>query len=115
MVADTTQTVPQALAQALSVAGMSQRQAAAAAGLSQATLSRIVTGSRTATVPELLALSQALSVPLTMLSGVSPLAERCQVAARREGDAAMDSMRGTLLHFHELDAYLDGQAVPRGH
>ena len=38
--------------------------------------------------------------------------ERAQYAARATNDAAMDSMRETLLYFLELDAYLDDYAVP---
>jgi hypothetical protein len=35
-----------------------------------------------------------------------------QCAARATNDASMDGMREALLHFLELDDYLDDQAIP---
>lgn len=93
-------------------AGLSQRALADATGVSQATLSRIISGQRTAKVPELMAIGWATGVTLAELAGTGTVAERAEGAARATNHADMDSMRQALLHFLELDDYLSGQAIP---
>ena len=93
-------------------AGLSQRALADMAGISQPTLSRIVTGQRTAKVPELVAIAWATGATVAELAGTGTVAERVECAARATNHADMDSMREALLHFLELDDYLSGQAIP---
>jgi transcriptional regulator with XRE-family HTH domain len=93
-------------------AGLSQRALADIAGISQPTLSRIISGDRTAKMPELVAIAWATGVMVTELIGPGTVAERAQCAARATGDSGMEGMREALLHFLELDDYLSGQAIP---
>ena len=97
---------------ALAAAGMSQRSLAKEAGLSQPTVSRIVSDDRPAKVPELLAIAWATGTTLAELTGTGSVTERVQCAARATNGPAMDEMREALLHFLELDAYLEDQAIP---
>ena len=50
--------------------------------------------------------------PVAELTGLGSVADRAQCAARATNGSAMDEMRQALLHFLELDAYLEDQAVP---
>jgi len=93
-------------------AGLSQRALADAAGISQPTLSRIISGQRQAKVPELVAIGWATGVTIAELTGTGVVAERVECAARATSHADMESMREALLHFLELDDYLSGQAIP---
>jgi transcriptional regulator with XRE-family HTH domain len=92
--------------------GLSQRDLAAATGISQPTLSRIISGERVAKVPELVAIAAATGHTLAELTGQSRVAERVQGAARATSGANMEAMRRELLHYLELDAYLDEQGIP---
>ncbi len=93
-------------------AGLSQRALADIAGISQPTLSRVVSGQRTAKMPELVAIAWATGVTVAELAGTGTVAERVECAARATNHADMDRMREALLHFLELDDYLSGQAIP---
>ncbi|MGH3245258.1 MAG: helix-turn-helix domain-containing protein [Trebonia sp.] len=93
-------------------AGLSQRALADITGISQPTLSRVISGSRPAKMPELVAIAWATGATVTELAGSGTVAERVQCAARATGDAGMEGMREALLHFLELDDYLSGQAIP---
>jgi transcriptional regulator with XRE-family HTH domain len=93
-------------------AGLSQRALADMTGISQPTLSRVISGNRTAKMPELVAIAWATGVTVTELTGSGTVAERVQCAARATGDADMEGMREALLHFLELDDYLSDQAIP---
>jgi hypothetical protein len=75
-------------------------------------LSRIISGDREAKMPELLAIAWATGTTVTELSGLGRVADRVQCAARATNGSAMDEMREALLHFLELDAYLEDQAIP---
>jgi transcriptional regulator with XRE-family HTH domain len=97
---------------ARAAAGLSQRALADIAGISQPTLSRIISGDRTAKMPELVAIAWATGVMVTELAGLGTVAERAQCAARATGDSGMEGMHEALLHFLELDDYLSGQAIP---
>ena len=103
----TDEIAPDAIARALSQAGLSQRKAAERTGISQATLSRILSGRRRPTVPELMLLADATGCSLGSLTG------RGAVAARATDGASMEVMRTTLIGYLELDAYLADQAIPR--
>lgn len=93
-------------------ASLSQRALADATGISQSTLSRVISGQRAAKVPELMAIGWATGVTVAELAGTGTVAERAEGAARATNHADMDGMREALLHFLELDDYLSGQAIP---
>lgn len=93
-------------------AGLSQRELARRTGISQATLSRILTGDRTPKMPEIVLIADATGCMIAELTG-SAVAERVECAARSANGASMSAMRQRLLHFMEVDAYLDDQAIPR--
>jgi transcriptional regulator with XRE-family HTH domain len=97
---------------ARTAAGLSQRTLADKAGISQPTLSRVVSGQRTAKMPELVAIAWATGVTVAELAGAGTVAGRVECAARATNYAEMDGMREALLHFLELDDYLSGQAIP---
>ena len=70
-------------------AGLTQRELAARAELSQPTLNRIEAGERSAlTAAELDRLALALDVSLTRLTRANPVQQRIKVAARAGGEAA---------------------------
>lgn len=100
-----------AIESARTSAGLSQRALADRTGISQATLSRILTGDRTAKMPEIILIADATGCTVAQLTGHA-LADRVQCAARVTEGASVDSMRQRLLHFMELDAYLDEHAIP---
>lgn len=89
----------------------SQRKLAEEAGISQSTLSRIITDARPAKANELLAISMATGCTLAELTGTSTVADRVQYAARATNGANMEQMREQLIHFLELDAYLEDQGI----
>jgi Zn-dependent peptidase ImmA (M78 family)/transcriptional regulator with XRE-family HTH domain len=97
---------------ARAAAQLSQRDLADAAGLSQSTLSRIISGDRVAKMPEVVEIARATGHTVAQLTGTSTVAERAQCAARATNGCAMNGMREALLHFLELDDYLDDQAIP---
>jgi transcriptional regulator with XRE-family HTH domain len=93
-------------------AGLSQRALADATGISQPTLSRIISGDRAAKMPEIVLIAQATGHTVAQLTGTGTVADRVQCAARATNGTGMESMREALLHFLELNDYLDDQAVP---
>ena len=93
-------------------AGLSQRTLADTTGISQSTLSRVISGQRAAKVPELVVIAWATGVTVRELAGTGTVAERAEYAARATNHTNMDGMREALLHFLELDDYLSGQAIP---
>jgi transcriptional regulator with XRE-family HTH domain len=93
--------------------GLSQRALAAKAGLSQPTLHRIEQGARTPKMPELIKLARALGCSLSEISEHSPVRDRVICFARAENLSDMSGLRRELVHFLELDAYLEEQGVPR--
>ena len=93
-------------------AQFSQRGLAEAADISQSTLSRIISGDRAAKMPEVVAIARATGHTVAQLTGTSTVAGRVQCAARATNDCEMNDMREALLHFLELDDYLDDQAIP---
>lgn len=93
-------------------AGLSQRALADATGISQSTLSRIISGDRAPKMPEVVAIAWATGHTVAQLTGVGTVADRAQCAARATNDSGMDRMREALLHFLDLDDYLADQAIP---
>lgn len=81
-------------------------------GISQSTLSRVISGQRAAKMPELVAIAWATGVTVGELAGTGTVAERVECAARTTNHADMDGMREALLHFLELDDYLASHATP---
>ncbi|MCP2092824.1 MULTISPECIES: helix-turn-helix transcriptional regulator [Actinosynnema] len=92
--------------------GLSQRDLAEETGISQPTLSRIISGDRVAKLPELVAIAGATGRTVAQLAGISSVADRVQHAARSTNESEMTAMREALLHFLELDDYLEEQAIP---
>jgi transcriptional regulator with XRE-family HTH domain len=92
--------------------GLSQRGLAEMTGISQSTLSRIISGDRVVKVPEIVLIAQATGHTVAQLTGIGTVADRAQCAARATNASDMDGMREALLHFLELNAYLDDQAIP---
>ncbi|GIH09458.1 hypothetical protein Rhe02_75250 [Rhizocola hellebori] len=93
-------------------AGLSQRALADATGISQSTLSRIISGDRVAKIPEIVAIARATGHTIAQLTGAGTVADRVLCVARATNDSGMDDMRRALLHFLELNDYLDEQAIP---
>lgn len=93
-------------------AGLSQRALADATGISQPTLSRIISGNRPPKMPEVVAIAWATGHTVAQLTQPQAVADRTQYAARATNDSDMDRMREALLHFVELNDYLDDQAIP---
>jgi transcriptional regulator with XRE-family HTH domain len=93
-------------------AGLSQRRLADLTGISQSTLSRIIAGDRVAKLPEIVAVAWATGSTVAQLTGISTVAGRVECAARATNGSGMAEMREALLHFLELDDYLDEQAIP---
>jgi bacteriophage CI repressor helix-turn-helix domain len=100
-----------AIASACEAAGLSQRALGDRTGISQSTLSRILSGKRSAKMTEIILMAEATGCTVAQLSGNS-VTERIQYAARTTNSSTMERMRQRLLHFIELDAYLDDQAIP---
>ncbi|MEV0031258.1 helix-turn-helix transcriptional regulator [Nocardia sp. NPDC050793] len=103
--------IGQRIERALAAAKLSQRELAAETGISQSTLSRTISGERVAKMNELVAIAHATGVTLAALTGTSRVPGQVQCAARSANGASMDSMYEQMLHFLELDAYLDDQAI----
>lgn len=92
-------------------AGLSQRALSSRTGISQSTLSRIISGARAAKLPELMRIANATGYTVGQLAGTS-IASRVQCAARATNGATMTEMKAQLLHLMEINQYLDDQAVP---
>lgn len=100
--------------QALGAAALSQRTLAQRSGVSQSTLSRIITGDRVAKMPEIVAIAWVTGRTVAQLTGTSTAADRAQCAARAANGSTMDGMYQTLLHYLELDDYLRCARSTRG-
>lgn len=99
-----------AITSAMEAAGLTQRALAERTGISQPTLNRVLRGERSVKMPELLLIADATGCTVKQLAG-SVVADRVLCAARSTNGATMAAMRQRLLHFMELDAYLDDQAI----
>ncbi|BBY62821.1 helix-turn-helix domain-containing protein [Mycolicibacterium helvum] len=100
-----------AIESAREAAHLSQRALEDRTGISQSTLSRILSGIRPAKMTEIVQIADALGCTVAQLTGTA-ISDRVQCAARSTNGSTMDKMRQRLLHFIELDAYLDDQAIP---
>ncbi|MFK5635991.1 helix-turn-helix domain-containing protein [Ornithinimicrobium sp. LYQ103] len=100
-----------AIERARTSAGLSQRSLAERAGLSQATLSRIIAGERMAKLPELVALARVTGWSVAALTGGSTVGDRAECAARVTNGSTGEDLHSSLIHFLELDAYLEDQAI----
>jgi len=92
--------------------GKCQRALSWATEITQATLSRIISGDRPAHTPELAAIAEATGTTIAELTGSSTVASRAQCVARASDGSDMEGMRRELLHMLELNAYLEDQAIP---
>lgn len=101
------------IADAMGEARISQRSLADQTSISQSTISRILSGERTAKMPEIIQIAWATGRTVAQLSGLRTVPDRVQCAARGTQGTAMDSMRGTLMNFLELDEYLERQGIGR--
>lgn len=63
-------------------------------------------------MPEIVAIAWATGHTVAQLTHGRTVADRIQCAARATNDSDMDRIRETLLHFLELNDYLDDQAIP---
>lgn len=97
---------------ARSDAKLSQRGLADLTGISQTTLSRIIAGERLVKMPEVVLIAEATGTTVAQLTGTGDIQERVQYAARSTNGSSMETMREKLLHFIELNDYLDDQGIP---
>lgn len=104
--------VGERIERARAAAGISQRTMADATGISQSTLSRIISGDRVPKMPEVVLIAEATGCTVAQLTGTRMVADRVQCAARATNDTNMERMQEKLLHFLELDDYLNDQAIP---
>jgi transcriptional regulator with XRE-family HTH domain len=90
---------------------LSQRALAEATGISQPTLSRIVSGDRSAKMPEIFAISWATGHTVAQLTGAGTVAERVQCAARAVSPQTIATLRGIPLQAAEAELQ-DAGVVP---
>lgn len=94
-------------------AGLSQRELAGQAGMSQSTLVRTERGDREATMTELLALADALGTTYGDLIGDSEVRDRLRHAGRADSSSDFEAMKDRMAFYFELDAFLDRFGVAR--
>ncbi|WP_169833323.1 helix-turn-helix domain-containing protein [Corynebacterium phocae] len=99
------QTINDRIAAALTRLQCSERDLAAETGISQFSISQIVSGQKTPTISEVMLITEALGLPFDQLSG-SQIADRVEVAARSTNSSAMDEMRAQLVQLLEIEAHL---------
>lgn len=108
---DTTQ-MSTRIDRALTDAKLSQRRLAELTGISQPTLSRIIRGDRPVRMSEVILIAEATGTTVSQLAGTSDVRDRVQYAARSTNGSSMETMRDRLIHFIELNEYLDDQGIP---
>lgn len=91
---------------------MTQRALADATGLSQATVSRIEGGIRDPKMNEVLAIAWATGASVSEITGRSDVRDRVRCVARATGGTSMEAMRRELIHYLEVDAYLEEMGIP---
>lgn len=104
-------TVGERIQRVLKAVDMTQRALATNTGISQPTLSRIISGERRAKTPELAAIAAATGVTVAELIGSPQITDKVQFAARATNGAAMDAMYQQLLRFMILDGYLADHGI----
>lgn len=87
--------------------GWDQRKLESESGVSQSTLSRIESGKRVPSMPEILQLAAALGTSLGSLTGQSPVRERLVFAARTQDDQAAEALKDRLAFYLEMDAQFE--------
>ena len=98
----------QRIRQMADAVGLSQRRLAAATGISQATLSRIENGTRSAHMVELVQIARVLGRPVGALIDENAVAARVQFAHRLGTDGAdTTKVRGRLTQLLEIRVLLD--------
>lgn len=101
-----------AIVSAYRASNLTQHSLADRTGISQSTLSQILSGQRTAKLPEIILIAEATGHTVAELTDKS-IADRLQYAARAANNSDMEIMREKLLQFFELDAYLEDQVIPQ--
>lgn len=91
--------------------GLSQRDLAAYAGVSQPTIHRIETGHREASVTELSVLADACGVPIGDLQGTRSLADEIRCAGRTD-DVGSRTLTDYMMFALGLARRLDQLGVP---
>ena len=95
-------------------AGVTQHEARAAIGVSQATYSRIENGERPLKGHELIQLADRFGMRVAAITNLPEVRERARFAARTDGTTApMNAMRDKLISYLELDSYLTEQGYAR--
>lgn len=84
---------------------ISERQLAEKTGISQATLSRIISGDRTAKMPELILIAKELGCPFSYMTG-SELSQRIPSTAYTNKDSDTRTIHQRLLFLMEIDTLL---------
>ncbi|WP_371177382.1 helix-turn-helix transcriptional regulator [Buchananella felis] len=91
---------------ARTAANISQRALAKKTGISQPTLSRILSGERVPKMPELILIADAIGCSTSQLTG-NGISARVECAARANEGTYPHEMKQRLLHMLEIDALLD--------
>ncbi len=99
------------LAAARTRARIGQRELARKTGLAQTILSRIEAGERPVKTNELASIAWALGCTVPELTMTSPVRDRALSAARATEGSGMEGIHSELLHYLELDAYLEDQGI----
>lgn len=92
-------------------AGLSQRALAEKSEVSQATLSRIISGDRTAKMPEIIRIAWATGETVAKLSGVSTVADRIECTVGVD-DPGRGELRRQAIQWLELDDLLADEYIP---
>lgn len=100
-----------AIESAREAAHMPRRALEDRTGISESTLRGILSGRRAAKMTEIIQIADALGCTVAQLTETA-ITDRVQCAARPMNSSGIDKLRQRLLHFIELDAYLDDQAIP---
>lgn len=93
-------------------AGLSREALAEAAGVSQLTLSSIISGARMAKLPEIAAIAWATGQTVARLTDVPMMADRVQSTVHAASESGTGDLRNQLLYFLELNDYLADQGIP---
>lgn len=96
---------------ALASARISQRALSDKTGIAQATISRIISGTRQAKTTELILIAQATGHTYEQLTGGGITEDHISWAARSTDGSGMAEMKKAVMHFMDLDAYLTDQAI----
>jgi transcriptional regulator with XRE-family HTH domain len=108
-----TVSITEGLAPARTRAGVGQRELARRTGIAQTILSRIEAGERSVKANELASIAWALGCTVSELTRISPVRGRALCVARASEGSDMEGIRSELIHYLELDAYLEDQGIPQ--